>query len=281
MISFDFEYYKPSTADEAVRLFRQADADGKGALYYSGGTEIISMARLNQLRTGAVIDIKGIPECNVMELREEQLVLGSALTLTALSERNVFPLLGETVRGLASHTNRNKITLGGNLCGKFIYREALLPFLLADGEAVLTGPSGRRRLPLHQILNGEPRLQRGELLVQVMCGSRYLQMPFVTIKKTKLEKIDYPIVRIAGLRSEGGVRMAFSGVSAVPFRSGRLEEVLNDGSFSLEERIERAIRLWPVPILNDTLSSSAYRTFVLRNTLADAMTMLERRGNAL
>lgn len=278
MISFDFEYYKPSTVNEAVRLFQQADADGKSPLYYSGGTEIISMARLGQLRTGAVIDMKDIPECGVMELQEGQLVLGSALTLTALTESNVFPLLSETVRGLADHTNRNKITLGGNLCGRFIYREALLPLLLSDSEAVLAGPGGTQRVPLHQILNGEPRLQRGELLVQILCGSRYLQLPFATLKKTKLEKIDYPIVRIAGLRSEGGIRMAFSGVSAVPFRSGRLEELLNDSSLPLEERVDRVIRMWPVPILNDTLSSSAYRTFVLRNTLTDAMTMLEQRS---
>jgi CO/xanthine dehydrogenase FAD-binding subunit len=71
MISFDFEYYRPTTIEEAVHVFQQADSNGKEPLYYSGGTEIISMARLNQLRTGAVIDIKGIPECNVLQIHQE------------------------------------------------------------------------------------------------------------------------------------------------------------------------------------------------------------------
>jgi CO/xanthine dehydrogenase FAD-binding subunit len=278
MISFDFEYYKPTTVEEAVRLFVQADSNGKEPLYYSGGTEIISMARLNQLRTGAVIDIKGIPECNVMQIRQEQLVIGAAITLTALSEANLFPLLSDTVRDAADHTNRNKITVGGNLCGKFFYREALLPFLLADSQVVLAGTKGIRHVPVHQILNGEPRLEKGELLVQILSDRRYLELPFVTVKKTKMEKIDYPIVRISALKTKEGIRVAFSGVSAVPFRSWKLEEVLNDASLPLEERIESVIRLWPVPILNDILGSAAYRTFVLRNTLSDTMTALERRS---
>jgi CO/xanthine dehydrogenase FAD-binding subunit len=278
MISFDFEYYKPTTVEEAVRLFVQADSNGKEPLYYSGGTEIISMARLNQLRTGAVIDIKGIPECNVMQIRQEQLVIGAAITLTALSETNLFPLLSDTVRDAADHTNRNKITVGGNLCGKFFYREALLPFLLADSQVVLAGTRGIRKVSIHRILNGVPLLEKGDLLVQILSDKRYLDLPFVTVKKTKLEKIDYPIVRISGLKSREGIRVAFSGVSAIPFRSQKIEEVLNKASFPLEERIENAIRIWPAPILNDILSSAAYRTFVLRNTLSDTIAALERRN---
>lgn len=278
MISFDFEYYKPTTVEEAVRLFHQADSRGKQPLYYSGGTEIISLARLNQLRTGAVIDMKGIPECNVMQIRQEQLVIGAAITLTALTEANLFPLLSETVRDVADHTNRNKITIGGNLCGKFFYREALLPFLLADSQVVLAGERGFRMVSIHQIFNGEPRLEKGELLVQILTDKRYLDFPFVTVKKTKQERIDYPLVRISALKTKEGNRVAFSGISAIPFRTLEIEEVLNEVTLPLEERVENAIHIWPAPILSDILGSAAYRKFVLRNTLSDTIQALERRN---
>lgn len=276
MISFDFEYVKPAALEEAVSLFQQMDAQGKAPLYYSGGTEIISMARLEQLRTGAVIDIKGIPECRVFQFHHGQLVIGAAITLNTLADSPLFPLLGDTVRDIADHTIRNKITIGGLLCGKFIYREGLLPFLLADSEVVLASPSGVRQVPIRQIFNGEPRLEKGELLVQIISDSIYWNMPFVTIKKTKFERIDYPIVRIAGLQTGEGIRVAFSGVSAIPFRSKKIEEILNESSPSLEARVDNAIAWWPVPILNDILSSAAYRTFVLRNTLLDVMAALEQ-----
>jgi CO/xanthine dehydrogenase FAD-binding subunit len=275
VISFDFEYYKPTSVADAVRLFQEADAQGKEPLYYAGGTEIISMGRLNQLRTGAVIDIKGVSECSVMQFQHNRLIIGAAITLTALSESSLFPLLGETVRDAADHTNRNKITVGGNLCGKIIDREANLPFLLADSQVVLAGARGIRTVPIHQVFNFEPRLERGELLLQIVTERRYIDLPYVTVKKTKLEKIDYPIVRIAALKTNDGIRAAFSGVSAVPFRSPQVEKALNDTSLSLEERIENAIRLWPVPIMHDMWASAPYRTFVLRNTLFDAMAALE------
>ncbi|MDR6879784.1 FAD binding domain-containing protein [Bacillus sp. 3255] len=282
MISFDFEYYKPASLDEAVFLFQQAEASGKAPRYYSGGSEIISMARLNKLRTGAVIDVKDIAECKVMQLREKEnvLVIGAALTLTELEESGFFPLLADTSRDVADRTNRNRITLGGNLCGAFIYREVLLPFLLADSEAVLAGPAGVRRISVHELLNGQPRLARGDLLVQLITGAAYTHLPYVTVKKTKMERIDYPIVRIAALRSSEGVRAAFSGVSSVPFRSRSLENILNEGTLPLGVRVENVIRSWPLPIMSDLLGSSDYRAFVLRNTLYDVMTALEERGEA-
>jgi CO/xanthine dehydrogenase FAD-binding subunit len=121
-------------------------------------------------------------------------------------------------------------------------------------------------------------LEKGDFLVQIVSDKRYLDLPFITVKKTKQEKIDYPIVRISGLKTKEGIRVAFSGVSAVPFRSWKVEEALNAASIPLEERIENAIRIWPAPILNDIFSSAAYRTFVLRNTLSDTIAALERRN---
>jgi xanthine dehydrogenase molybdenum-binding subunit len=62
MIEFDFEYYRPSTIEEAVGLYHTLHTSGKMPIYYSGGTEIITLARSGQIMMGAVIDIKGISE---------------------------------------------------------------------------------------------------------------------------------------------------------------------------------------------------------------------------
>jgi len=60
VISFDFEYYRPTSAKEEVSLYVDLDSKNKQTVYYGGGTEIICMARLNKINTGAVIDIKEI-----------------------------------------------------------------------------------------------------------------------------------------------------------------------------------------------------------------------------
>ncbi|KRE55874.1 FAD binding domain-containing protein [Paenibacillus sp. Soil750] len=278
MISFDFEYVLPDTVEEAIQAFQRADSLGLDPLYYSGGTEIITMARLNQLRTGAIIDVKAIPESNVLLHKDGHWIVGAARTLTELADDNSFPLLTETVLHLADQTNRNKITIGGHLCGKLFYREALLPFLLSDSQVVLASPNGVRQVSIHSVFNGELRLERGEVLIQIITDQRYLNQPTFTVKCTKMAYIDYPVVRICAMNMGGWMRFAFSGVSTVPFRSQQIDERLNNHSLPPKLRIDQVIRSWPLPVLNDILASADYRRFVLRNTLSDTLAALERRG---
>ena len=84
---------------------------------------------MNVIHTNAVIDIKDIPECRTLQFERHHLALGSALTLTEITENGGFPLLSKAAREVADHTARNKITLGGNICGQIFYREAVLPFI--------------------------------------------------------------------------------------------------------------------------------------------------------
>ncbi len=275
MIPFNFEYYKPSSLSEADGLFQTLYAQGKQPLYYSGGTEIITLARLDQLRTGAVIDIKGIPECNALHMHPGLLVIGAAVPLTAVSDSGLFPLLGKTCDEIADRTARNKITLGGNICGQFMYREAILPLLLSDSTLVVFGPTGVRKVPVHQALVEQARLHCGELIVQARIRPVYTRLPFVSVKKRRIGSVGYPVVTLAALKKDGQIRVALSGVCAFPFRSLPMETVLNETIAPVESRVQQAIRLLPAPLLDDTEASAEYRAFVLRNTLADAVQALE------
>ena len=42
MITFDFDYYKPDSVEQAVKIFKDLSERGKTVIYYAGGTEIIS-----------------------------------------------------------------------------------------------------------------------------------------------------------------------------------------------------------------------------------------------
>ncbi len=277
MIPYDFEYYRPASIAETVRLFWVLDHQGKSPVYYSGGTEIITLARLHLIKTGAVIDIKHIPECRALGFEQNRLVLGAALSLTKLEEANPFPLLSKTSSGVADRTARNKITLGGNLCGQIFYREAALPFLLADSQAVIAGRDGIQRRSVHDVFNGGLRLGKGEFLVQLLTERSYSGLPYVSVKKRKQWETGYPLITVSALRKEERLRVAFSGLCPFPFRSAELEEDLNRRHVPLETRIDQAVRRLPAPLLNDIEGSSEYRIFVLRNLLAEVMEEMEGR----
>ncbi|BCJ86323.1 FAD binding domain-containing protein [Effusibacillus dendaii] len=275
MISFDFAYHRPLTLPEAVQLHQYLTLQEKQPVYYAGGTEIITLARMNQLYTKAVIDIKRIPECNVLEFRHDKLVLGTALTLTQLAEANVFPLLTETAGRAADHTARSKITLGGNICGSIIYREAVLPFLLADSQVMIAGKKGIRVVPIPYVFVPQLWLEEGEFAVQLITDRSYVDAPYVSVKKRKLETIDYPLVTVAALKKENRIRTAFSGLVPFPFRSLEMEDILNNRHLPLETRVEEAVRHLPGPIIDDIRGSAEYRKFVLKNTLTSILKRLE------
>ncbi|PEB43556.1 FAD binding domain-containing protein [Bacillus pseudomycoides] len=275
MIPFDFEYYRPNCIEEAIRLFHQLDKEGKKPIYYGGGTEIITMGRLQQIIAKAVIDLKDIPECNICVWNDQNLILGATLTLTQVQEKKVFPLLGETAGRAADHTARNKITLGGNIAGKIIYREAVLPFLLADSTFVIAGKEGVKYIKAQQAFIEKLQLQKGEFLIQIITDQKYIESPYYSVKKRQLEKIDYPLVTVAALKSDEDIRIAFSGLCAFPFRSLAIEAVLNDWDIPVRKRIERALLHIPALILDDIRGSRAYRMFVLQHVLYDVLMKLE------
>ncbi|MCM3566922.1 xanthine dehydrogenase family protein subunit M [Neobacillus mesonae] len=275
MIPFDFEYYRPESLTEAVQTYETLISQSKTVLYYSGGTEFLTFSRVNQLYADAIIDLKGIPECNVLELQEDQLVIGSAVSLNNITESNLYPLLGQTVKKIADHTSRNKISIGGNLHSRLIYREAVLPLLVADATVKLTGNDGETVHPLKDLFNQELKINPGQFIVQINISKDYTTLPFVSLKKTKISKVGYPVVSIAALVKERQIRAALSGVCPYPFRSSEIESVLNNSSLTKEEKIEKAGTLLPSPIIEDIQASRDYREFVFKNTLLETLEALE------
>ena len=135
MLAFDFDYYLPDTLQEATDVFDSVQKQGNMPLYYGGGTEIISMARVGNVTPHAVIDVKKIPECRNMGTDGAALVFGSARTLREIQDSGLFPLLGLAGGRIADHTIQCKLTLGGNLAGTIRYHEALLPLLLCGHDS--------------------------------------------------------------------------------------------------------------------------------------------------
>lgn len=275
MITFDFEYYRPNSIQEAVAKFTELDRQNKLPMYYGGGTEIISMGRMDNISAGAVIDYKEIPECKVMEFQNDHLVIGAGLTLTQIHEANYFPLLSLAGARVADHTIQNKITLGGNLCGTIIYKESVLPLLLADSEIIVSGPQGDRHVPINQIFKERMNLNKGELITQVITKKKYTSVPHIHVKKTRQDKINYPLITICAMRVEKDVRVGISGLCSFPFRSEAMEYELNNRSVPLDKRIDKAITQVPGPVLTDLEGSAEYRQYVLRILLTSIITELE------
>lgn len=275
MISFDFEYYKPATIEEATQLFQSLDKQSKKPIYFSGGTEVITLGRMNKIITDAVIDIKAIPECQVVKDGEDKLFIGAALSLTDIIDMQKSPFLSETISHIADNTARNKITLGGNICANIFYREAILPLLLTESDVTIASPTGLTQYSIMERFNQKLQLEKGEFLVQIATKQSEIQRPFVNFKKRRQWDVGYPLITTAALKKHGKIKVAFSGLCAFPFRNEQMEENFNNLLLCKEERIEQAINHIPAPVLDDVHGSAEYRMFVLKNTLFDVINAFE------
>lgn len=276
MIADDFIYCKPETRRDAVKAYKKLKNETNKVFYYGGGSEIITMARAGSNVPDAVIDIKDIPECNVLEFKNDVLIIGGAVSLNDINESKLFPLLGTTGARIADHTNQCRITIGGNICGSIIYRETVLPLLLADAKISIYGPSRRRTLPLSEIFHERILLDPGEFISHIKIKKEMTEAPFVHVKKTANEKIDYPFVSVCATQYKGRLRMAFSGICSYPFRSKEIEEVINNSQLSVQYKLNLINDLLPEPPLTDYQGSGEYRIFVMNKIIEN---ILERYHN--
>jgi CO/xanthine dehydrogenase FAD-binding subunit len=271
VIPANFIYLRPDSLREAAEAFAQIQREGKKPYYYAGGSEIITMARSGSLVPGAVIDIKNIPECSVLKLLPDKLVIGAANTLNGIKESRAFPLLGSSCGRVADHTNQCRITLGGNLCGTIIYRETSLPLMVSDAAVQLYGPEGFQTVAFNSVFSREMRLKTGEFIVQVQVPAWALNAPYYHIKKTAREKIDYPLVNVTALCEGNEMKAAFSGVCAFPFRSDEIDRVLSDRMLSVQARVDSVQAMLPDKPHSDAEASGEYRLFVLKKTLHELL----------
>lgn len=275
MIPFDIVYYRPTTVEEAVAAYQDAKAQGLAPFYYAGGTEIVTYSRQGNLTPGAVIDIKAIDECCVMEETATSLVFGAALPLNALIEDGRFPLLARAST-IVDHTVRNRLTLGGNIAGKLPYRETVLPFLVASGHAQLAGPEGERVVAFDQVFDRRLKRKEGELLVKVCVDKTMAAAPWAYHRRVRQVRLDYPLLTACFLQAEEGLRMATTSIFGFPVRNVKAEAVLNDDAIPVAERPARAIEATGLRIMNNERAGAAYRRALLEAAISEALASLAK-----
>lgn len=268
MIPNNFDYYLPCNFEECTNIYKSLKNENRNPIFYAGGSEIVTMARASTIIPSDVIDLKGIPELQELKIENKKLIIGSCVTLSRIKESLLFPLLGLSCGRIADHTNQNRITIGGNICGSIIYKEAVLPLLLTDATIYIYSNNKEKAIQINSIFNKKLNLQDGEFITKIIIDTQYLNNKFYHIKKTENEKIDYPLVTVSAIEIDNKLRIAFSGLCPFPFRSIEIENILNDSSYTNDEKTFNIISNIPTPMID---YKKDYRLFILQRTLKDIM----------
>lgn len=94
------------------------------------------------------------------------------------------------------------------------------------------------------------------------------------VKKTKNEKIDYPLLTLAAIKIEKTIKAAASGIFSKPMMIP--DEYINDKNINTDEKINKTTELIYNYIQEDLAGSKEYKVFVFKNVLKQAIEDLRR-----
>ncbi len=275
-IAHEFDYFKPSSIDEAINLLNKY---GAKARILSGGTDLVVRIKDGFETPDAVIDIKGLDELKVLDFKDNKLIVGTLTTFNELIDSEVvkekFPLLWESAKSVASMGIRNRATMVGNICSAVPSLDSGPALLLYEATVVVKGKDGERRIPIEEWFLGPRKtaLKEGELVEYIEIPLPQKKHAGCYVKLGRYNGEDLAQVGVGVLALEGNeYRVAFCAVGPKPTRAKKIEELLNGKELS-DSLIEEAKKLVEEEIspITDIRATKEYRMHMAKVMLDRAL----------
>ena len=74
---------------------------------------------------------------------------------------------------------------------------------------VIVGPEGMKVAPINEIFHETTSIEKGEFLVQMATDKRFIDAPFISIKRRQQWETGYPLITIAALKMDGEIACCF------------------------------------------------------------------------
>jgi aerobic carbon-monoxide dehydrogenase medium subunit len=272
MYPASFEYFAPTTLDEALALLEE---HGDEAKVLAGGQSLIPLMKLRFASPRAIVDINGVSELDRLEEQGGSLHIG-ALVRHKTCERSEllrarYGTLGDAAPMISDPIVRNLGTVGGSLAHADPQGDWGSVMLAMGAEISVRGPGGTRTIPVDEFFRGPftTALEPTEILTDVRipdlgarAGGTYL----------KLERKvgDFATVGIAvhvsfSNGSVGRAGIALTGVGPMNLRAEAAEQALAGQALD-DEAISAAARLAAEAAQprTDVRGSEAYKRNVVR-----------------
>ena len=170
MIPAAFDYHRPGTLDEAVKLL---SSHGDQAKVLSGGMSLLPMLKLRLASFAHLVDIGRIPGLDYIKEEGGFLKIGAMTRQAALERselvRTRYLILADAVPLIADPLVRNRGTLGGNVANGDPGNDQPAIMLALGATFVARGPKGERSVPAGQFYKGlySTALAPNEILTEI------------------------------------------------------------------------------------------------------------------
>ncbi|MBI3444338.1 MAG: xanthine dehydrogenase family protein subunit M [Magnetospirillum sp.] len=216
-----FSYVRPAHVAAAVAAHTQ---DGEPR-YLAGGQSLLPALKLRLAQPSLLIDVARLPELSALRREGERLVVGAAVTHSALAACPHIPALAQLAGSIGDLQVRNMGSLGGALANADPASDHAAA-LLGLGAEIRTD---RRVIAADDFFLGmfETALEPGELIIEIA-----FPLPNrAAYAKVRNPASGYPVVGIFVAEAADGIRVAVTGAASSPYRLSEFEMALA-GDFS-------------------------------------------------
>jgi carbon-monoxide dehydrogenase medium subunit len=249
MYPASFEYFAPTTLDEALGLLQEHGEDAK---VLAGGQSLIPLMKLRFAAPRVIVDINGLSELGQLEEADGGLRIGALVRHKACEKSDLlhgrYGTLGDAAPMISDPIVRNLGSVGGSLAHADPQGDWGSVMLAMRAEITAQGPNGTRTIPIDEFFQGPftTVLEPTEILTEVRiadagtrAGGSYL----------KLERKvgDFATVGVAvhvafanGSVDKAGI--ALTGVGPMNLRAEAAEQALAGRALD-EQAIGEAARL--------------------------------------
>jgi CO/xanthine dehydrogenase FAD-binding subunit len=165
-----FDYYDPSTIEEALALLSQ---HGDDARPLAGGQSLVPLMNFRLLRPGHLIDLNGIAALNFLQADAGELRIGATTRQRQLERSSEvgarWPLLRDATSYIGHAQIRNRGKVGGSLAHAFPSAELPVAMVTLGATFLLRTKTAQRMVAADGFFISfmTSALQPGELLVEM------------------------------------------------------------------------------------------------------------------
>ncbi len=217
----DFQFHRPSTVADALRILRQA-SQGK---LLGGGQSFLPVLKLDMAEPSDLISVSGIPELRGIRSDGQQVTIGAATSHAEVARsaevRAKIAGLARLADGIGDPQVRNRGTIGGSLA----HADPAADYPAAILGLSATIKTDRRSIAADSFFTGlfETALEPDEIITSVS---------FTVPQRSAYAKFAshasrYAVVGVMVAQYAGGVRVGITGAGPSAFRWKQAEDALS------------------------------------------------------
>src|SRR5262252_3846389 len=235
MIPSAFDYHRPSSLDDALRLLGQ----NEDAKILAGGHSLVPAMKLRLAQPKTIIDLGGIANLNYIREQGGQIAIGAMTTHFEIESSDLLckqcPLLTELAPKIGDVQVRNRGTFGGSLVHADPAADWPAAVLALDAEFEIAGPAGRRKVRAGDFFLEmmQTAVQPNEILCEIRVPKTDRSVAYI---KFAQKASGFAIAGVAAVLNKTGRTAAIgvTGVAPKPYRATAVEMELRGKELTLE-----------------------------------------------